>query len=36
MWMPTDYLQAFVMLLVSMVCWGSWANALKLMKTCRF
>ena len=36
MWMPTDYLQAFVMLLISMVCWGSWANALKLMKTCRF
>jgi glucose uptake protein len=24
------------MLLISMLCWGSWANALKLMRTCRF
>lgn len=24
------------MLLISMFCWGSWANALKIMKTCRF
>jgi glucose uptake protein len=36
MWMPADYTAAFLMLLVSMVCWGSWANSLKMMKTCRF
>jgi glucose uptake protein len=36
MWKPTEYPQAFLMLLCSMLCWGSWANALKLMKTCRF
>jgi glucose uptake protein len=36
MWMPQEYSQAFLMLLISMFCWGSWANALKLMKGCRF
>src|SRR6266536_5442405 len=36
MWMPSGYSAAFLMLLCSMMCWGSWANALKLMKTCRF
>jgi glucose uptake protein len=36
MWMPADYSTAFLMLLVSMVCWGSWANSLKMMKGCRF
>jgi glucose uptake protein len=36
MWMPSDYAIAFLMLLCSMICWGSWANALKLMKGCRF
>ncbi len=36
MWMPSDYTAAFLMLLCSMVCWGSWANALKIMKGCRF
>ncbi len=36
MWLPADYGTAFVMLLCSMICWGSWANALKLMKGCRF
>ena len=36
MWMPAEYSQAFLMLLVSMICWGSWANALKLMRGCRF
>jgi glucose uptake protein len=36
MWMPSDYTAAFVMLLCSMVCWGSWANSLKMMKGCRF
>ena len=36
MWKPSEYSQAFLMLLCSMLCWGSWANALKLMKKCRF
>jgi len=34
--MPSGYGAAFLMLLCSMICWGSWANALKMMKTCRF
>lgn len=36
MWMPSNYTAAFLMLLCSMICWGSWANALKMMKGCRF
>lgn len=36
MWLPHSYGQALLMLLISMFCWGSWANALKLMKKCRF
>jgi glucose uptake protein len=36
MWLPENYPQALLMLLISMLCWGSWANALKLMKNCRF
>lgn len=36
MWMPVEYGPALLMLVVSMLCWGSWANALKLMKGCRF
>ena len=36
MWMPSSYSYAFLMLLCSMLCWGSWANALKIMKTVRF
>jgi glucose uptake protein len=36
MWMPSNYTVAFLMLLCSMICWGSWANALKMMKGCRF
>ena len=36
MWMPAEYPQALLMLICSMICWGSWANALKLMKGCRF
>lgn len=36
MWMPSEYWMAVLMLLVSMFCWGSWGNALKLMKGCRF
>lgn len=36
MWLPSDYSTAFLMLLCSMICWGSWANALKLMRGCRF
>lgn len=29
--LPTTYAAALLLLLVSMVCWGSWANALKLV-----
>jgi glucose uptake protein len=36
MWLPHAYGQALFMLLISMFCWGSWANALKLMRGCRF
>jgi len=35
MWMPPNYTAAFLMLLRSMVCWGSWVNSLKMMKGCR-
>lgn len=36
MWLPSNYTQALLMLIISMVCWGSWANALKLMRGSRF
>lgn len=36
MLIPASYLQALFLLLFSMFCWGSWANALKLMRGCRF
>lgn len=36
MWLPSGYGMAFLMLLCSMFCWGSWANALKMMGKCRF
>ena len=36
MWMPSNYTVALLMLICSMICWGSWANALKMMKSCRF
>jgi glucose uptake protein len=36
MWIPSEYLQALLLLIFSMLCWGSWGNALKLMKGCRF
>jgi glucose uptake protein len=36
MWIPSEYPQALLMLMCSMLCWGSWANALKIMKKCRF
>ena len=36
MWIPSEYLQALLLLIISMLCWGSWGNALKLMDGCRF
>lgn len=36
MFLPQTYLLALLMLVVSMVCWGSWANTLKLMPGYRF
>jgi glucose uptake protein len=36
MWIPAEYSQALLLLIVSMLCWGSWGNALKLMEGCRF
>ncbi|MEP7366304.1 MAG: AcrB/AcrD/AcrF family protein [Acidobacteriota bacterium] len=36
MWIPSEYIQALLLLICSMLCWGSWGNALKLMETCRF
>lgn len=36
MWIPSEYIQALLLLICSMLCWGSWGNALKLIETCRF
>lgn len=36
MWIPSEYAQALLLLMISMLCWGSWGNALKLMEGCRF
>jgi glucose uptake protein len=36
MWLPSNYTQALLMLIISMICWGSWANALKIMRGSRF
>jgi glucose uptake protein len=36
MYLPDSYSVALLMLLVSMVCWGSWANTTKLAKGYRF
>lgn len=36
MWIPSHYPEALTLLLISMLCWGSWANALKIMRSCRF
>jgi glucose uptake protein len=34
--LPDTYLQALLLLLVSMICWGSWANTQKMTKDWRF
>src|ERR1041384_236734 len=34
--LPTTYLAALLLLLLSMVCWGSWANTQKLTGKWRF
>ncbi len=36
MFTPQDYSLALVMMLISMLCWGSWANTQKLAKGWRF
>ena len=36
MFVPTTYAVALVMMILSMVCWGSWANTQKLCKNWRF
>ena len=36
MFIPTVYAVALSMIVVSMIAWGSWANALKLCKGWRF
>src|ERR1700676_4306573 len=36
MYTPHTYPAALVMMLVSMLCWGSWANTQKIDKTWRF
>jgi len=34
--LPTTYLAALLLLLLSMVCWGSWANTQMLTGSWRF
>ena len=34
--LPTTYIAALLLSLVSMICWGSWANTFKLTKKWRF
>src|ERR1700761_3957264 len=36
MFLPETYQAALVLMLVSMLCWGSWANTLKLCQGYRF
>lgn len=36
MFLPETYLAALLMLVVSMICWGSWANTAKLARGYRF
>lgn len=36
MFLPTTYFGALILMLLSMVCWGSWANTLKLCPGFRF
>jgi len=36
MYIPQTYSAALIMMLVSMLCWGSWANTQKIDKTWRF
>jgi glucose uptake protein len=36
MYTPHTYAAALLMMLVSMLCWGSWANTQKIDKTWRF
>src|ERR1700691_5525024 len=36
MYIPESYSAALLMMLVSMLCWGSWANMQKIDKTWRF
>jgi len=36
MFIPTVYSAALCMLIVSMICWGSWANTQRLCKGWRF
>jgi glucose uptake protein len=36
MFVPTTYVVALAMMILSMVCWGSWANTQKLTKNWRF
>ena len=34
--LPTTYAAALLLTLLSMICWGSWANTFKLSKNWRF
>lgn len=36
MFVPTTYVVALAMMILSMVCWGSWANTQKLCRNWRF
>ncbi|HUD57813.1 MAG TPA: hypothetical protein VMR02_21475, partial [Terracidiphilus sp.] len=36
MFLPATYQAAFLLMLLSMICWGSWANTLKLCQGYRF
>ncbi|MGA8109374.1 MAG: GRP family sugar transporter [Acidobacteriaceae bacterium] len=36
MYQPETYVVALLFMLLSMLCWGSWANAMKLCPGCRF
>src|SRR5215212_11954742 len=34
--LPTTYATALLLTIISMICWGSWANTFKLSKSWRF
>lgn len=36
MYLPSDFISAFVLMFITMICWGSWANTAKIDRKWRF